>query len=412
MIPAPGVAAGPPPRDARGLLRDRSFGTFFVGNLLSNSGTWFQNIAAVLLVFELTGSATYVGLVTAMQFGMTLLLSPWTGSLADRVDRRRLMVAGQLFGTVSATSLAVLAATGRLTPGLLLMLVALAGCGHAVSLPAMQASIPNLVRPPEVAQAVALQSLTFNLARVVGPAAGAFVYAKYGPALSFTVNACSYAVFIAVLLAIRLRRPVRSGSSDRSVLGGLRFIRTRPVVVAAVVCVGSLGFVMDPVNTLTPTLAAKLGEGEQAVGLMVTTFGLGAVGVAPFVARLRGERAPGVGGAYALVLLAASQAMLGTSPNLPVALLALFVGGAGYLFGVADLTAAVHANVDERLRGRVMAIWSMAFLGSRPVAGLFHGALADSIGVEVTTLVTAGLGTCVGLLMRRRLVQPLAGSGD
>lgn len=392
----------PPARRARGLLLDRSYGPFFLGNLVSNSGTWFQNIAAVLLIHELTASATYVGLVSAMQFGMTLLWSPWAGTWADRIDRRSLMILGQSLGFTSAVSLSVLS-TRPLAPLVILGLVALAGCGHAISSPAMQASIPNLVRPSEVPQAVALQSLTFNLARAIGPAAGAFVYARFGPSISFTVNAASYGVFIALLLTLRMRRHQADAAADRSVLAGLRFVRGRPAVVAALVGVGCLGFAMDPVNTLTPALATLLGRGDEVVGVMVTTFGVGAVAVVPFIPRLRGRRPPGTSGAYALIVLAASQALFGLSPNLAVAMVALLLGGAGFLFGVADLTAVIHARVDEGLKGRVMAIWGMAFLGSRPLAALFHGSLADATSPRLTTAVTAALGIAAALAIRRRL---------
>ncbi|MFA9432049.1 MFS transporter [Egicoccus sp. AB-alg2] len=392
----------PPARRAGKLLLDRGFGPFFLGNLVSNSGTWFQNIAAVLLIHQLTGSATYVGLVSAMQFGMTLLWSPWAGTWADRVDRRWLMLFGQALGLTSAVSLALLA-RGPLSPVAILSLVALAGCGHAISSPAMQASIPNLVRPSEVAQAVALQSLTFNLARAVGPAAGAFVYARHGPSVSFAVNAASYGLFILLLLGLRLRRHHALRTADRSVLAGLRFVRQRPALVAALAGVGALGFVMDPVNTLTPSLAGLLGRGDEVVGIMVTTFGIGAVAVVPFISRLRGDRAPGTSGARALMVLAASQALLGLSPNLGIALVALLVGGAGFLFGVADLTAVIHARVNEHLKGRVMAIWGMAFLGSRPAAAVFHGSLADATNPRVTTIVTATLGVAAAVAVRRRL---------
>ena len=394
----------PSPRGSWRLLLDSAFGPFFVGNLLSNSGTWFQNIAAILLIYDLTGSATLVGLVSAMQFGFTLLLSPLTGVWADRVDRRALMLVGQTLGIVSAISLAVLVGHG-LTAGWVLILVAVAGVGHAVTSPAMQASIPALVRGPEVATAVALQSLTFNLARAIGPALGALVYVSYGPAISFSVNAVTYLVLVVVLLFIRFAPRERRKEADRSVLGGLRFVRSSPALIALLIGVGALGFAMDPVNTLSPSMAELFGRGDTFVGFMVATFGAGAVCAVPLVGPLRRGSEAGVVGRGALLVLGAAMAVFAIAWSSAAVLIALFVGGAAFLVGVGDLTAAIHERIDDELRGRVMAIWGMSFLGLRPIAAVVHGRLGDlvgpRVGVAFATVVAVTSALVVGVLLRR-----------
>lgn len=150
---------------------------------------------------------------------------------------------------------------------------------------------------------------------------------------------------------------------------------------------------MDPVNTLTPKLAEGFGMSERFVGAMVTTFGIGAVCGVPLVGRVRRGREPGVVGRASLVVLGLSMAALAVSWHPAVALASLLVGGAGFLIGVGDFTATLHARVDDGMRGRIMAIWGMAFLGVRPVAALLHGSLADTIN----TRVGVGFATVVAL---------------
>ena len=245
----------PEGRSSRALLVDRSFGPFFFANLASNSGTWFQNIAAILLIHDLTGSSTLVGLVSALQFGFALVLSVWAGMWADRYDRRRLILGGQLLGFAAAVSLTIISIGDVGVPSILFC-IALAGIGHAITSPALQAAITQLVPARDVAQAVALNSVTYNLARAIGPALGAVVYVRYGPTASFLVNALTYVVLLSVMAAIRMQPVRKRDDGDRSVLAGIRLVARSPGLLGCLVGVGALGFVMDPVNTLTPAMVS------------------------------------------------------------------------------------------------------------------------------------------------------------
>jgi MFS family permease len=395
------------PTSAGRLLVHPSFGPFFWGNLLSNSGLWFHNIAAAVVVFNLTGSALLVGLVSVLLFLFTLLLGPWAGALTDRVDRRRLMLGGQLTACAGATTLAgwTLAAGADGLPGAWPVLAAtgVIGLGYAFSIPAMQALVPALVDPVDLDGAIALNSVTFNLARAVGPALAAAVLVAFGPGVAFAVNAMSYLGLITALLLIRPRMVETTGRGDGSVRAGLRYVLDRPDVVVLLAATAGIGFAADPVNTLTPPLAAELGGGDGLVGALVSAFGVGAVvgtTVAPRFGRRFGQVRVGTAG---LALLALAMATLGAARTVGQAVTVLVVGGFGYLLAITGITTALQRSIDEGVRGRVMALWGMAFLGSRPLAAVLDGAVADAVSTAAGLLVAAGMGLLgVVLLLSRR----------
>jgi MFS family permease len=397
---------GPLPRSTPQLLTDRTFAPFFFGNLLSNCGLWFHNIAAAVVVFNLTGSALLVGLVSVMLFLATLILSPYAGALTDRVDRRRLMLLGQVLACAAATALAVwvglVGVEGLPGPWPVLAATGVIGVGYAFSIPAMQALVPALVDPVDLDGAVALSSVTFNIARAAGPAAAAATLVLAGPAVAFGVNALSYLGLITALLLISPREVGSEGRGDGSVGEGLRYVRANPAVGLLLIATMGLGFGTDPVNTLTPSIAAQLGGGDGLVGLLVSAFGAGAVLATVVAARLGRRFGQVTVGAGGMVGLSLGMIALASSGTVPAALASLALAGAGFLLGVTGLTTAMQRIIPEGLRGRVMALWSMAFLGSRPIAALADGAIADAASPQVATLLAAVCaGGAAGLLIVR-----------
>jgi MFS family permease len=380
---------GPLPRSTPQLLTDRTFAPFFFGNLLSNCGLWFHNIAAAVVVFNLTGSALLVGLVSVMLFLATLILSPYAGALTDRVDRRRLMLLGQVLACAAATALAVW--------------VGLVGVeGLPGPWPVLAATGVILVDPVDLDGAVALSSVTFNIARAAGPAAAAATLVLAGPAVAFGVNALSYLGLITALLLISPREVGSEGRGDGSVGEGLRYVRANPAVGLLLIATMGLGFGTDPVNTLTPSIAAQLGGGDGLVGLLVSAFGAGAVLATVVAARLGRRFGQVTVGAGGMVGLSLGMIALASSGTVPAALASLALAGAGFLLGVTGLTTAMQRIIPEGLRGRVMALWSMAFLGSRPIAALADGAIADAASPQVATLLAAVCaGGAAGLLIVR-----------
>ena len=394
------------PRSTWALLTDRTFGVYFVGNLVSNCGTWLQNVAMLVVVYQLTGSTVATGAVSILQFAASLLLAPWAGALSDRVDRRRLLIAGQIISAPAAATLAIwtglVGVEGLPGPWPIFAAATLIGIGWAISVPTMQALVPALVQPGDLEQAVALNSITFNLARAVGPALGALSLLILGPAGTFGLNAASYVVLVIALLLIRPRHVEReSHSGDGSVREGLRYVRSQRPLFVLLVGVTALGFGTDPVNTLTPAMADLLGGGEALVGLLVSAFGIGAALMALGVGAVRRRMALGRMAVIGLAIMSAGLFGFSVSsevviadlviPAVVFAVLSLFLAGVGFLLALTGLTTELQRRVPDRFLGRVMALWAVAFLGSRPAAALVDGALGDTFGPRAAAAVAAAL---------------------
>jgi MFS family permease len=384
-------------RTARELIADRRFGPYFFGNLFSNAGNWFQNIAAGILVFEITGSNTKVGLISAIQFGAILVFTLWAGKQSDRVNRRRMLLFSQILAWLGAVGLAIfILLTGEenvRSPLPIYLATGVIGTGYALSLPALQALVPALVRPGDLKQAIALNSVTFNLARAFGPAVAGWVVAAFGAGVAFGVNALSFLPLIIVLSLIRQREVDMSGKSDGSIGESFRIAFGDRRILVPLVGTLAVGFGSDPVTTLTPAIADLFGEGRGFVGLLVAAFGVGAAvaafGLGPFIKRFDPERA----GSYGLGVLAVGMATLALAPSQWIALAALAIAGVGFIGAVTALNSAIQERIEEAVRGRVMAIWSLFFLGVRPIAALVDGFIADAVSVRAGIAVSAVIAT-------------------
>ncbi len=408
--PAPDAAT---PRPVRALLTDPTFGPWFLGNLASNSGNWLYNVTAAVVVFNLTGSALLVGLVSVAQFASLAVLSPWAGALADRLDRRLLLLASQSVAAASATAIAVavvvLGVDGL--PGAWPVIAASGGIGVGVAFagPALNALVPALVPDADLEDAVALTSLTFNIGRALGPAVGGVLLATVGAEVAFVANAVSFLALIGALAVIRPREVDRSGGGDRSVRAGLAYVRADGVLVLLLVGVGAVGFATDPINTLAPPLAAALGGGDGLVAFLVSAFGLGAAAVALLAGRAQRRAGLATVATGGSLLLACGLALAALAPVAALALVGFAAMGAGFLLALTSLTALLQRRVREDVRGRVMALWTVAFLGTRPLAALVDGAAADAFGVRPAfgiAIAVALLGAAVGRALQGRMGAP------
>jgi MFS family permease len=381
------AAAGP--AAALQLIRDRNFGPYFVGNAASASGTWFQNLAASLYVFDRTHSPFLLGVLQFGNFVPVLLLAPWAGSAADRFDRKRLLLATQIVSTALSGALAALAWIGLASVPLVIGCAVGLGISSAFSAPSSQALIGDLVPRSELQSAVALNSMTFNLARAIGPTLGGISVDQLGFAPSFAINAASYLVLVLGLTVVRphARELARRGAA--SLRESLRLVREQPRLLAFLLIVTAVGFASDPVNTEAPAFAHEFALHPQDLwaGLIVGAFGAGAVTAALYIAgRVTGSRRRMT---YTLALLSAGIVGFALSPTIWVGLGFLVVGGFGYLASNASATSRLQLDVAEQHRGRIMALWSVAFLGLRPVASLLDGALAEAFGVRAAGVVLA-----------------------
>jgi MFS family permease len=392
------VAESAKPRTSLRLLSDRRYGPYIVGNFTSAVGNWFQNVAAGIVVFQLTGSNTLVGTVSVLQFLATLVLSPWSGALADRFNRRKLLILAQAISAAGAVALAIWVGLAGIEglPGVWPVLAATAviGLGFALGISAMNALVPALVEPEDLEDAIALNSSSFTLARAIGPALAGIVVATAGAVWAFGINALTFIPIIVVLLVIRPRRVARS-SGDRSVRAGFAYVKKRKSMLWLVLATLTVGWAGDPVNTLAPAYADIFGRGETFVGLQVAAFGAGAALMSILVGVVRSRLGLETTTRAGMVVLASGLIAYSLAPHEVVVLVALFVAGIGFLLGVTTTNSNLQHRLHEDMRGRVMALWSMAFLGSRPLAGIIDGGVADLVSPRVG-VVTAILPLVVG----------------
>jgi MFS family permease len=393
------LAAQVGPAAAWRVISSRNFGPYFAGNAASASGTWFQNLAASILVYRLTHSPFLLGVLNFCQFVPVLVLSTWAGSLADRIDRKRLLLVTQLVATALSASLAAIAWSGAAQAWVVIAFSAALGVTTAFAAPAQLALVAALVEEEDVPQAVALNSMTYNLARAVGPASAAGVIAAFGIPWAFALNSFSYLVLVVGLLAVRPREEARAGRA--SLRDSLALLRDDPRLLVALVIVMIAGFGSDPVNTESPAFAHAFGYSDTWAGAIVAFFGAGAVLAALLVAgRVAGSR-----GRMALTLAALGTgiALFSLTPWLPVGFAFLALAGFGYLSSNTAATTRLQLGVAPQHRGRIMALWSIAFLGLRPVASLTDGAIAGAFGVRAAGVVLALPALLAAALVARTL---------
>jgi MFS family permease len=300
-----------------------------------------------------------------------------------------------------SASLAVLAWRGEASVWAVIGVSGAMGVVSAVSIPSQQSLIAALVDEEDVPQAVALNSMTFNLARAIGPASAAVVIAALGIPWAFAVNSFSYLLLVAGLLLVRPRQEARAERA--SLRDSIRLLRATPSLALALVVVMVAGFGSDPVNTESPAFAHAFGFTDTWSGVIVAFFGAGAVSAAFLVAgRVAGSRGRM---AITLGLLGGGIVLFSLTPWLPLGFVFLAMAGFGYLGSNTSATTRLALGVEPWERGRIMALWSIAFLGLRPVASLVDGALAGAFGVRVAGVVL-GIPALAGAVLAVTTLRP------
>lgn len=386
------------------LLADPIVGAFFFGRLLSTTGMWVHNIAAAVVVYELTASALLVGAVSVAQFVPQLVLGPLGGARADRGDRSRQLITGRVIASGGSGGLfawiLVMGLEGVAGTVAVIVAAFVVGVGFALGGPAMQAVIPSLARPSELAAIVALNSVPVTLARAGGPALGVGLITFGGPAWAFGFATACQVVFACILVLLRIQDPARDQSKDSRIRAGVNQLRTDPAIAALLLGTAMVGIGTDPAITLAPSIAQNLGGGTSLVGTIASAFGVGAAAAFPILAwfrrRLGSPRLATVG----LFLLAAGLAALAISPTPTFALASIGVAGTGMTFSLTSFTTLIQQRSPEDLRGRIMALWSVAFLGSRPLAAAVNGTVAD-LGSTTLALFLAVAALLVGAWFSR-----------
>ena len=383
------------PARAFGALRHRNFRVFYVGQLLSLIGTWMQSTAQGWLVLELTNSALRLGIVTAVTSLPTLLFSLWAGDLADRRDKRRIILAAQGVALTAALALAVLTDTGRITYGALLGLVFVLGTAAAFEIPTRQSFFVDLVGPADLPNAIALNSAAFNATRIVGPALAGIMIGAAGVAACYYANAASYVAVIIGLLMMRLppftARPRTAGTLE-SIREGLAYIRGDRLVRTLVWLIAGMSVTGLPYVMLLPVFARDvLGVGAPGLGTMLSATGAGALaaGMGLAAGRVRIPRGRLILGAT--VSFAVALAAFALCPWYPLSLVLLALVGFTMILNNASVNALLQSKVPDQLRGRVMSVYVFMFVGMTPVGALQAGALARAFGAPAALAAGGGV---------------------
>lgn len=400
-------------RHAFRALRHRDFALFWSGALVSHTGSWMQNLTVPYVLLQTTDSAAWVGLGTFAQFLPALLLGPIGGAVADRLPRKRIIVATQLLGMVMALALWLAWRDGSASPGLTVALVSGFGVVMGFGMPAWQSFVPRLVPREDLLNAVTLNSAQFNAARAIGPTIGGVVLATLGAAAAFLGNAISFGAVLVAMAMIRTRSLVVEHPDEHgagSFREGLAYVRRHSGLVLAIVTISITVFLGNPVIPLTAVFASDVFEvGPIAYGVLTAVLGVGALSAAVALG-LRGDEFPrSLLATAGIVVYASGVLLMGVAPVYAVGLVAMLLLGTGYLTLASAMNTSIQMLVAERFRGRVVALYGVGIMGAFPLGALVQGTLADAVGVRWTVGVAGALllAFAIWLASRRDLTSAL-----
>jgi MFS family permease len=379
-------------------LKHRNFQLFFSGQLISLIGTWMQNIAQAWLVYRLTGSSLLLGAIGFAEQFPVFLVAPLGGIVADRHDRHRVVIGTQIASMVLASVLATLTLTKLIHVWHIFVLASLLGVVNAFDIPGRQSFLVEMVGKDDLMNAIALNSSMFNGARIIGPAIAGILVAKIGEGWCFFANAVSYIAVLAGLAMMRVSPPVyqpATGSPVKRMIEGFRWSRQTRPIRALLLLLGLVSLVGMPYTILMPVFADKiLHGGARGLGILMGATGVGALLGALTLASRTGVRGLGRWVAFSCAGFGASLILFSFSQWFWVSVALLLPVGFCMMLQMSSSNTLIQAMVPDELRGRVMAVYSMMFMGMAPFGALMGGALADRIGAPWT--VGIGAVACLG----------------
>jgi MFS family permease len=399
-------------------LQNRNYRLFFTGQGLSLIGTWMQNVAMGWLVYRLTNSPFYLGVVGFASQVPILIAAPFGGVLADRFDRKRILIVTQLLSMVQALAVTILAMTGVIQPWHIILLGTLLGTINGFDMPTRQAFVCELVdTPDDLPNAIALNSLIFNGARLIGPLIAGILIAFAGEGICFLINAVSFIPVLIAFAAMRIETvniqrhngPLLSGFKD-GISYAFGFVPIKVILILLVF----IGLVVMPYAVLLPVFARDVLNGDsKTLGFLMAASGVGAITGALFLASQRNVTRLGGIIVSSMCIFAVGIIVFSASRTLWFSIIMMVLIGFGLMVLIVSINTLLQTIVEDSKRGRVMSLYSMSFLGMAPLGSLLAGTSAHSLGAPLTVQLCGIL--CLlaaGLFFRKlpeisRLIRPV-----
>ena len=390
-------------------LRHRNFQLYFGGQLVSNAGTWMQIIAQGWLVYQLSHSDLTLGIVGFASAIPTLIISPWGGVIVDRVPKRTLLILTQTGSMLLAFILAALAFANLVQVWHIILLAAGLGVVNSFDAPGRQAFVVDMVGREDLPNAIALNSMMFNSARIIGPAMGGLLLAIIGPAWCFTINGIS---FFAVILglwameitAVELKR--HSESPWKQLTSGIRYVAEQPELSGLILLALFFSVFGISYSTILPAFVEQiLKQGADGYGWVNAATGVGAVSAAFLIARQHGPRWRGKWLFAASLGFPVVLTLFSFTSIYPLSLVLALGLGVGFMVEFTIINTLLQTRVDDQLRGRVMALYTITFFGFAPFGNLAVGVLAERIGLSYAIALFAIIGLVLSLIVMRKIPQ-------
>jgi len=409
--PAPIVPTPPPTGGVFAALRHRNYRLYWFGQVVSLVGTWMQSVSEPWLVLQLGGTPLQLGIVLALEFAPSMVLAPLGGVLADRVDKRKALIWTQVAAALQAIVLCAITATGVVQIWHIYVLAVVLGCINAVNMPVRQAFAAELVPRGGLMNAIALNSASFNAARIVGPAVAGITLALWGTAVNFGINAVSYVAVLAALMAMdphalfAVVRPNRATGVFRSIREGVDYAWHTPAVLWPLMLLLGISVFGLNFQTLLPLFARNtLHLDETGYGALFAVMGIGSLAGSLSLA-FAGTRRPLVpliiAGGAGFVTAEIALGLMRTAA--PAYLLVVLVGLSSMLM-INTINVMVQYGVPDELRGRVMSLYVLVFAGSSPIGGIFAGGTAQLFGPPAGFVVGGALSAAFLVLVSWKLV--------
>jgi MFS family permease len=376
-------------------LKHKNYRYYWIGMAVSTTGTWMQNVAQPWLAYQLTDSALLLGLVSALQFLPVLLFSLFAGVIVDRIPKKKILFITQIASFFITLALAILTYTGQIRFWHLIITATLMGFVNTLDMPARQSFVIELVGKEDLTNGIALNSVQFNLARIIGPAIAALIMKPWGVASCFLINAVSYGAVIVSLLFVKpyplQKEPMKQVRMLSNIAEGLRFIfRKKTLLIPLLFLTVGATFAMN-MNVLVPVFTVEeLHLEEEAFGLLMSFSGAGAlVGALTMAAISKGGVKkvflyifPLIAGALVLAVGFTSVYILTGATLLMVSFF--------YMIFMASVNTTMQMNSENQFRGRVMSVYSLVVAGSTPLGNLYAGAIAEKFGANVGFIACGG----------------------